>query len=80
MPKAQRTRWRSKDLHLPPLKKTPKSQVTAEQPTAKKAGTYQKRYSTSKDTEEAIRRWYKGCIRNTTKPHSCWVGDAYTRQ
>ena len=46
-----------KDLSSPPLMKTPKSQLTAEQPSTKKTGTYQKRYSTSKDREEATTRW-----------------------
>ena len=32
-----------------PLVKTPKSQLMAEQPSTKKTGTYQKRYSTSKE-------------------------------
>ena len=31
---------------------TPKSHLTAEQPLVKKTGTYQKRYSTSKDTKK----------------------------
>ena len=38
-----------KDLSLPSLTKTPKSQLPAEQLSTKKTGTYQKRYSTSKD-------------------------------
>ena len=38
-------------------KKTPKSQLTAEQPLTKKhAGTYQNRYPTSKDKEATSRQ------------------------
>ena len=44
-----------KDLSSSPLRKTPKSRLTAE-PWTKKTGTYQKRYSTSKDKEEATVR------------------------
>ena len=46
-----------KDLSSAPLMKTPKSQLTAEQP-LKRTGTCQKRYSTPKDkeTQEGGRR------------------------
>ena len=40
-----------KDVSSPLLTETPKSQLTAEQPSTKNAGTYQKRYLTSKDKE-----------------------------
>ena len=40
-----------KDLSSAPLMKTPKSQLTAEQP-LKKTGTYQKRSSITKDTKK----------------------------
>ena len=46
------------DLSLPSLikkKNKTKSQLTAEQPSTKKTRTYQKRYSISKDKEEATR-------------------------
>ena len=38
-----------KDLSSPPLVKTPKSQLTAEQSSTKKTGTYQNKYFTFKD-------------------------------
>ena len=40
-----------KDLSSPPLVKTPKSQLTAEQSSTKKTGTYQNKYFTFKDQE-----------------------------
>ena len=48
------TRWWRKTLNSPPLTNTPKSQLIAEQPSIKKIGTYQKRYSvnTSKDIKK----------------------------
>ena len=44
-------------MHIPPLTKTPKSQLSAELPLGekKKTGTYQKRYFTSRD--KATTRW-----------------------
>ena len=45
-----------KDLSSPSLMKTPKSQLTAEQPSTKKTKTYQKRSPTSKGKEEATTR------------------------
>lgn len=45
-----------KDLSSSPLRKTPKSQLTAGQPLTKKTGSYWKRYSKSKDKEAAITR------------------------
>ena len=39
-------------LSSPPLTSTPKSQLTAEEPSIKKIGTYQKIYSTSKDIKK----------------------------
>ena len=49
-----------KDMSSPLLIKTPKSQLTAEQPSTtitKTSGTYQKRYLTHKDKEETTMRW-----------------------
>ena len=46
----RRRRWDDKkDLSSSLLRRTPKSQLTAEHPCTKKTGTYQKRYSTPKD-------------------------------
>ena len=70
-----------KDLHTPPLTKTPKSQLVAELPLgAKKTGSYQKRYFTSKDREEAVRRWQKGSFHDIIKSHTCQVGYPQTRK
>ena len=44
------------DVSSPLLTRTAKSQLTSEQPWTKNAGTYQKRYPTSKDKEEATMR------------------------
>ena len=41
-----------KDLELTSSHENTKSQLIAEQPLIKEAGTYQKRYSTSKDKEQ----------------------------
>ena len=52
-----------KDLSLPPLTKTSKSQLSAKQPLTKQTGSYQKRYLTLKD-KEATMRWQEGCFHN----------------
>ena len=46
-----------KDLNLPPLMKTPKSQLTAEQPFTKKTQMTQPPKVYTKDREGATTRW-----------------------
>ena len=53
-----------KDLSSPPLMKTPTSQLTSEQTLTKRAGTYQKRYSTTKDKQKSTKRQYEGHLWN----------------
>ena len=56
--------------------KIPKSQLSLEQPLTKKTVTYQRRYSTSKDKEEAIMR--KGHFHSVIKSHTHQVGNPQT--
>ena len=42
-------------MSSPLLVKTLKSQLTAKQPSTENAGTYQNRYSASKDKEDTVR-------------------------
>ena len=60
------------DLSLPSLMKKTKSQLTAEQPSTKNTRTYQKRYSISKNKEEATTRLNGGCFHNIIKFHTHW--------
>ena len=53
--------------------KTLKSQLTDKQSSTKNTGTYQNRYSASKDKEDTVRE-YEGCFHDIIKSHSCWVG------
>ena len=53
--------------------KTLKSQLTAKQPSTENAGTYQNRYSASKDKEDTVRE-QEGCFHDISKSHTCWVG------
>ena len=58
----------------PLLRETPKSQLTVEQPSTEKHGTYQKRYLTLKDKEEATRNGMRGDISIRSHPiPSMWV-------
>ena len=67
-----------KNVSLPLLTKTPKSKLTTEQTLTKKnAWTYQKRYPTSEDKEEATRQ-EEGHNRDKIKSHPCWVGNPQT--
>ena len=63
-----------KYLSSPPLRKTPKSQLTAvvEQPSTRttKNQNLPKRYATSKDKEEGAIRWQMGSFHDIIKSHA----------
>ena len=51
--------------------------TTAEQPSIKQTGTYEKRYSTSKNKESAKMRWQEGRFHNIIKPLLPGVGGTH---
>ena len=65
-----------KDMSPSLLMETPKSQLTAEQTSTINAGTYPKRYPTSKD--KATTRWQQG--HEKIKSHTSWVSDPQTEK
>ena len=66
-------------MSSPALMSTPKSQLTAEQPSVKKTGTYQERYSTSKGIKKKPNEIVgRGCIYDIIKSHTTQVVDPQT--